>query len=401
MDGKKRNEYSNAEPAETLDDPHHIEGPRLKKQKKNTDNVEIRPQSKQPLSKREKRSLKRNEKIPEQKRKKRRRRPTKGKKGPIQDGVHQLPFRDEEELNAMMFVLDFSKEAVPRHFEKGPKILYLKHAKVEDTHFRDLIEGLKELEEHNIGPSHPNHPSRYKRKYSGWQADELRRSSCLDMVGCLPSSLQNVAIHPIFRPSNIDRCPQHVYNSFEASLRLASQFLTHPACARYWITLFFGRHCPDQVLSQKMGINVWRLPQLEECSPEAASLALTYLDQMADYVSFDFRSDMNIGDRDQVYGYARCESKMHKSTHRYLSTEETDAAYEWENLHGRCAVDDTFDPMTIHTRLHLSMDYYLYAKHIGKLTYADEAVRLRFNLFSSGHLVSRDRSCGGVQATVT
>lgn len=182
----------------------------------------------------------------------------------------------------------------------------------------------------------------------------------------------------MFHSNNFDRCPSAVYEQLKASLRLASQFLTHPSCLRYWITLFFGTHHHDPALSQKMGFPAYRLPSLEEYSDERASLTLQCLEEMTNHVSFDFRSKLML-ESVECYAITRCESKILKRTHQYLPTKDTESRQEWNNLLSRCATDDNFDPMKIHTRIHLSMGYYSYAEYLRKLTYADEAVKLRFN----------------------
>jgi hypothetical protein len=67
--------------------------------------------------------------------------------------------QDDGELNSMMSVLDYSKEAEPRNFEQNTRRLYMKHANTEDHHFKILVNSLKILEENNIDISQPNLPS--------------------------------------------------------------------------------------------------------------------------------------------------------------------------------------------------------------------------------------------------
>jgi hypothetical protein len=384
MDIKKRKEPINEHPASASDE---VDAPQPKRQRKNNDGVEIRAHSGQPLSRKERRNLERNEQQRQRSKRQGRDRADQRKIALPEPELELVeePDRDDEELTAMLSVVDFAKEAEPRHLGQDTKTLYLKHASTEDTHFRGLVDNLRWFDDKMISPHRPSHPSQYKRKWSGWQAEELRRSNSLDMVGCAPSDLNN-PIHPIFRFDNFDRCPCVVYDQFLPALRLASQFITHPACARYWITLFFGLHHHDPILTHQLGYNAYRLPKLEEFSPEAALRALQLFEQISHHVTFDFKPQLLLNDV-FCYGVARCESKMLQSTHQYLPTDETNHSLEWEKLLGHCESNDSFDPMEIHTRIHLSADFYAYARYTRKLTYADEAVRLRFSLFFANVLI--------------
>lgn len=382
MNPKKRKEPSDAECAIGPGDEQEIEGPPLKRQKKKTDDsIHAPAQPSQPLSRAQKQIQKRREKERKERRERRERKrigPVRKKSYPGRASLIERSSYNAKGLDSMMSVLDFSKEAEPWQFGQDTKTLYLKHAMAEDNHFKVLFNTLRDLEAQNIKPGERGHPSYYKRKWCGWQAEELRRSGALDMIGCIASDLQN-PVHAILHINNFDRCPRAIYEQLLPSLRLATQFLTHPACIRYWITLWFGTRDPDPVLAQEKGYKVWRLPKLEEYSQEAASRTLEKLEQMGNHVTFDFRSDTSRGNQ-YCFGMARCESKLIKSTHQYLPTETTEHGQAWEDLLSKSAMDDTFDPEKIFTRIHLSMDYYRYLKYIKKLTYADESVRLRFNL---------------------
>jgi hypothetical protein len=295
---------------------------------------------------------------------------------------------NNDDLNSMLHVIDFAKEAEPIGSRKDPKSLFLKHAKAETEHFRKLVEGIQAIEAFRTkDPTGRNHPSFYKRKWSGWQADELRASTALDMCGCSPSNLTN-DVHPIFSYDNFNRCKRDVYNQLLPALRLATQFLTHPGCARYWTTLFFGIWQPDNALAQHLGHPVYRIPKLADYSNDETSLALKMLKQIAEYTTFDFKDDLYI-EGSLCYAIVMCDTKTTKSTHQYLPTEETEdtgAHDSWETLLMRCRTDDNFDAMKAHIRVHLLMDYYEYARYLRKLEYADEAVRLRFNLIFANTL---------------
>jgi hypothetical protein len=127
------------------------------------------------------------------------------------------------------------------------------------------------LEENNIKHTEPNHPSHFKKKWSGWQAEQLRISNALDMVGLKKNDLK-IAVHPIFHFNNFDRCPRSVHDVFSPALRLVSKFLAHPACAR--------------------------IPKLEEYSTEAASRELQLLKKNSNHVSIDFKSDLVLRNED-------------------------------------------------------------------------------------------------------
>ena len=121
-----------------------------------------------------------------------------------------------------------------------------------------------------------------------------------------------------------------------------------------------GTHHHDPILSHQLGDNAYYLPKLEEYSHEKALRALQLFEKISHHLTFDFKADLVLNEV-KCWDIARCESKMLKSTHQYLSTEETIHGVEWEKLLKSCASDDNFDPIVVHTRTHLCMDFFSYA----------------------------------------
>jgi hypothetical protein len=167
MDAKKRKKPANADLVLATDNLHEVDVSQPKRQKRNDKRIDIRAQAGQLLSRKERRTLKRNERRREKRKQSQKIRSGKVKKDPTQGDLMQGISQDDEELNSMMSVLDFSKEAEPRNFEQDTRRLYMKHAKTEDHHFKMLVNSLKNLEENNIDISQPYHPYHNIKR---WQA---------------------------------------------------------------------------------------------------------------------------------------------------------------------------------------------------------------------------------------
>ena len=60
-------------------------------------------------------------------------------------------------------------------------------------------------------------------------------------------------IHPLFDFSNWKNVPQTVHDFITPSLRIASRYLTHPACSQFWITLLFGERESDAFQISRFG----------------------------------------------------------------------------------------------------------------------------------------------------
>jgi len=195
----------------------------------------------------------------------------------------------------------------------------------------------------------------------GFDGKELHKTDSLVLPSYIPaadafSSLTN-EIHSIFRIENFHEIADDVYEVLKPSLRLASLFLLHPACAVYWHTLHFGErvHCKETSLKRNWPSN--RILKFKKWS-HAGQVALEgSFNRLANLVCFNFNQfPLGLHNTWGVYGPLR-------------EQQGGDGEFARCNPVGR-------------SRIAFQADLYTTAKKLSLLKdHADLAQVLRFNLF--------------------
>ena len=104
----------------------------------------------------------------------------------------------------------------------------------------------------------------------------------VEAVSFAPSTLTN-DVHPLFFKKNFVGCSDEIYDEPLPALRLATKFVTHPACKRYWATLMFGK----RVFDLDNPSSGHRIESLLTPSSEIAQRVDERLIQIAKNVQFD------------------------------------------------------------------------------------------------------------------
>ncbi|KAG7006643.1 hypothetical protein G7Y79_00013g034150 [Physcia stellaris] len=218
--------------------------------------------------------------------------------------------------------------------------------------------------------AHDNAPRGTKRKHEeeeavqrhGFLAEDVINCGAVQMPGARLPTLKN-EIHPLFQRNAFDGCEDDVYAQFIPALRLASMFMTHPTCSRFWITLAWGERTVDETMTSRMGRLQHRILKDVEISPEKATKVTDYIRNIANKyrVHFTFVQRMMAGG----IKWAGVTQKV----------ENFSCDVEWSPNQKRDPTDP--DLLRIHTRL--SSDWYVAAKKLSKLTFPDTAQLLRFS----------------------
>ena len=87
---------------------------------------------------------------------------------------------------------------------------------------------------------------------------------------CIPCALTGKP-RPIFRYTTFPhklRSTRRIYDEIQATLLLASHFLTSPACTWYWATLLYGDREYDAEMSGRLDRKAYRITELREYHPD-------------------------------------------------------------------------------------------------------------------------------------
>ncbi|KAL8914689.1 MAG: hypothetical protein Q9171_000701 [Xanthocarpia ochracea] len=93
-------------------------------------------------------------------------------------------------------------------------------------------------------------PKRSGPHKHGFRPEELLWYGAMELKDCKASNLDN-EIHPLLAQDRFDDTPDHIYDQLIPGLRLASQFLSHPSCMHFWVTLAKGERRVDRVMSER------------------------------------------------------------------------------------------------------------------------------------------------------
>ncbi|KAL8959427.1 MAG: hypothetical protein Q9193_003707 [Seirophora villosa] len=186
----------------------------------------------------------------------------------------------------------------------------------------------------------------------GFRPEELLWYGAIDLKDCKGSNLTN-EIHPLLRQDLFDDTPDHVYDQLIPGLRLATFFLSHPACMQFWITLAKGERRVDHEMSRRCGKTRHRISRNEPMTEENVTEVIQYMEKLgeAQAVHFTFIPGLAF-EGDAAFGTARtvCD----------FQSEDSPRHMQRSNI-----------------RMH--SDFYIIAKKLSTMVYPDPAQKLRFN----------------------
>ncbi|KAL9011555.1 MAG: hypothetical protein Q9173_003609 [Seirophora scorigena] len=186
----------------------------------------------------------------------------------------------------------------------------------------------------------------------GFRPEELLWYGAIDLKDCKGSNLSN-EIHPLLRQDLFDDTPDHVYDQLIPGLRLATFFLSHPACMQFWITLAKGERRVDHEMSRRCGKTRHRISRNLPMTEENVTEVIQYMEKLgeAQAVHFTFIPGLAF-EGDAAFGTARtvCD----------FQSEDSARHMQRSNI-----------------RLH--SDFYIIAKKLSTMVYPDPAQKLRFN----------------------
>lgn len=199
-------------------------------------------------------------------------------------------------------------------------------------------------------------PRSTRRQKHGFRPEELIWYGAIDLKDCKGSNLTN-EIHPLLARDCFDDTPDHVYDQLMPGLRLATFFLSHPACMQFWVTLAKGERRVDHEMSRRCGTTRHRISKNVPMSKENVSEVIEYMKELgkANVIHYTFTPGLAF-EGDAAFGTARtvCDFQSEDSGRRQRS-----------------------DLQRSNVRLH--SDFYIIAKKLSTMVYPDPAQKLRFN----------------------
>ncbi|KAL8736945.1 MAG: hypothetical protein Q9181_002171 [Wetmoreana brouardii] len=191
------------------------------------------------------------------------------------------------------------------------------------------------------------------RQKHGFRPEELLWYGAIDLKDCKDSNLSN-DVHPLLQRNCFDDTPDHVYDQLIPGLRLASLFLSHPACMQFWVTLAKGERRVDHEMSRRCGTTRHRISRNVPMTEENVSEVIGYIKSLGEAKAFHFTFADGLTFRGEAAFGTACTVCDYKSEGR-----QTDSVQ-------RCNI-----------RLH--SDFYVIAKKLSTMSYPDFAQKLRFN----------------------
>ncbi|KAL9598570.1 MAG: hypothetical protein Q9219_004401 [cf. Caloplaca sp. 3 TL-2023] len=190
----------------------------------------------------------------------------------------------------------------------------------------------------------------------GFRPEELLWYGAIDLKNCKASNLDN-QIHPLLSPDAFDDTPDHVYDQLVPGLRLATYFLSHPACMQFWVTLAKGERRVDHEMSRRCGKTRHRIIRNAPMSKENVGEVIDYMKKLGNVkaIHFTFTSGLAF-EGGAAFGVARtvCD----------YQSEDSDTSQHR-------------DLQRSNIRLH--SDFYIIAKKLSTMKYPNLAQKLRFN----------------------
>ena len=242
-----------------------------------------------------------------------------------------------------------SRRKVPRGF--------IMQAAVSEERLKQEMDFAREKEEERRRKGLEPSISQCRSLKYGFNPSQVIRKHAISAAKDFPhmaSTLSN-AIHPLFAYERFYECPMEIYDVLRPALSLASQFLLHPACAKYFHTLAFGNRepCPDW----KAGVDIMRIRNDVSWTADNAARFAQYLEVISGNLRITF--DM-INPREAVFGCC------------FISEGQIDRRRLPLDQYQRCIL----------SYIDLHIDLYTTAKRLSLLkTNADPAMILRFNFF--------------------
>ena len=206
-------------------------------------------------------------------------------------------------------------------------------------------------------------PKRSGPHKHGFRPEELLWYGAMELKDCKASNLDN-EIHPLLARDRFDDTPDHIYDQFIPGLRLASQFLSHPSCMQFWVTLAKGERRVDRVMSERYRKTRHRISRDVPMTKENVDEVIGYMKDLgkAKAIHFTFAP-----------GLAFQGSSAFGTAHTICNFQSDSEGRREGNV--QCC----------HVRLH--SDFYIIAKKHSTMVYPDPAQKLRFNFIFAALIV--------------
>ena len=185
----------------------------------------------------------------------------------------------------------------------------------------------------------------------GFNPQEVNIRGAVSLENCQPSCLAN-DIHPLLARARFDDTPDAIYDQLMPALRLASMFLTQPACMQFWVTLALAERRDDPQTSQKYGRRCQRIDGHVQMTEENTMGVVKQLEDIAklNLIHFTFRHR----DKMPVRDVWACAAPI-------------------RSYRGDGGRDLTRSIIRLHA------DYYIVAEKLSKLKYPEQSQQLRFS----------------------
>ena len=197
----------------------------------------------------------------------------------------------------------------------------------------------------------------------GFRPEEVNWNGALCIDNCRESNLSN-DIHPLLDRSCFDDTPDAIYNQLVPALRLATMFLTQPVCMQFWVTLAEGRRRNDPKMTASNGGKFsQRIDSHVELTAESAIRLIDYLKHVGSskLIHFRFNRDLHTA---EVNGK--------KNNALALSMPICD--------HKSADIDSYGEKSTpVRSLIRFHVDYYVVAKKLSQLKFAEVSQKLRFS----------------------
>ena len=239
-----------------------------------------------------------------------------------------------------------------------------------DRHYKELVSRCQLLE--RLPP-----PAR-KRKFFGFDAQELLLNGALDCNPCRPSNLVYAPMLTIFREETFRDTPQSVLETLKPALALA-ELIMLKGNPKFWVDIACGMRVPDYERIQKEATRAERLIPVSQVTQAMMEKTVAKLQALGKRLVIRFET------LDNVYGccWHPIVLPVHRPLSGYLSHGQLWPSGEGLKLPAPYPSDPWDQPAVIK----LDSKLFAAAKRFSMQKFPDTAAKLRFTFFFAVNLL--------------
>ena len=241
-----------------------------------------------------------------------------------------------------------------------------------ERHYRELVNRHRQLDNVRVPIVAP------KRKFLGYDAQELLLNGALNCSPCRASDLTYSPTLTIFREENFQDTPQSVFEVLKPALALAERIMLqgHP---KFWVDLACGLRVPDYARIENDGSRAEVLFPVADVTQEMRDTTFAKLQALGKRLVIRFERMQNV--------YGCCAHPIVLPVHRplsgYLSRGELWPSNE-RFLFGPPHPSDPWDQTAV---IKLDSKFFAAAKQFSMQKFPDLAAKLRFTFFFAVNLL--------------